>query len=217
MRTKQEDVNGLFNLILGKISGLNYTYRFSGTRKIKEQSVSEHSYWTAKIAGSLARYENKMRKENGIIEANINLALVYEHALYHDDEEVITGDINHVFKHHPEGRNFRYELNLLIKKNVVDLFENLLLGKYFYSVWETSHDDNEITFLIKMGDWLQLLQYSIEEIKFGNKEFEKVKERVIGLLNEKNDIELNNNRLYYVPSLIKEFLEVLEIIDSKER
>lgn len=203
----KQETKDLAELVFGKMTGVNHTYRFSGIIKSKEQSVAEHSYWTALIAGSLANYENEMRRRNGKFLAKIDIGLLYQQALFHDIEEVITGDINHLFKHRKEGQDFRKLLHDLTVASVKEeLFDKILNGQNYFEDWQSSHLDNENNFLIKMGDWLQLLQYTNEEYNRGNIYFTSTIKRVLKLIEDKNNAESLKDRFLYVPDLIKELM-----------
>jgi len=199
----------LSELVLGKMSGLNHTFRFSGMKKIRNQSVSEHSYWTAVIAASLAYYENEQRIKNGTRIAPVEVLKVYESSLMHDIEEILSGDIIHTFKHSKEGSGFINELDSLIKKVLpVQIFDKILSGDVFLKSWEDSHHDSEYSYLVKMGDWFQLLQYSVEEYELGNKNFESIILKVLELIKTKNDAERYvQKRLLFVPDLIENFIK----------
>lgn len=210
-----EQVKKLMELVFGKISGLNHTYRFSGTIKTKEQSVAEHSYWTAVFAGALAKYENEMRRINGKYLSPLNIAKLYDQALFHDVEEVITGDINHLFKHRSDGVEFRTILAGLTELSIKEeIFDVILCGNQYTESWRNSHEDTEENYLIKMGDWLQLLQYTNEEYRKGNVYCIPTIKRVVKLITDKNNKEITLNRFFYVPQLIREFSEEY-VLESK--
>lgn len=204
------DVKSLDNLIFGKMSGLNHTFRFSGQKKIRNQSVAEHSYWTAIIAVALARYENMMRKKQQEILSPLNIELLYDLCIFHDVDEVITGDLNHRFKHSEEGEDFRREFSKLIDLVVPKILFRILSGADVETSWKLSHNKNdEYNYLLKMGDWLQLLQYAVEEVELGNKKFMSKVIRVIGLIKNKNISEryITQARLFFVPKLIDDYLD----------
>lgn len=203
----KENVEALNKLIFGEMSGINHTYRFSGQKKIRNQSVAEHSYWTAIIAVSLARYENSMCKKYGVIKSPIIIGKLYDQCMMHDVDEVISGDINHIFKHNEESEAFKVELNKLLEKRVPNvLFDNILCGEYYKKAWKDSHKDDDYNFLLKMGDWLQLYQYAVEEYKLGNTYFLEIIKRVLWLLSQKFS-NLERYSLIYAPNLIKNFID----------
>lgn len=201
----------LENLIFGKMSGLNHTYRFSGTIKQRDQSVAEHSYWTAVIAGALANYENFMRKKKQKIVSSLDLKTLYEQALFHDIEEVITGDINHLFKNESGELKFKQELERVTRVVVKrEIFDIILNGEIYFENWIKSHEETEHNYLIKMGDWLQLLQYVIEEYNIGNIYFVSTIKRVIKLIKNKNNSEKQKERFFFVPDLIDKYMVKFE-------
>lgn len=209
---RKKDAEKMKELFLGKMTGLNHTYRFSGKMKNKDQSVSEHSYWTAIISLALTIYENKMRKKYANNLASLDVGKVLSMALLHDVEEVITGDINHLFKHSSSGQNFRKELDDLVKKEAnLELFQKIICGEELEKFWLDSHEDSEINYIIKISDWLQLLQYVLEEKRRGNSYFQETLERVSGLLTRKTMEEIEKERLLYIPFLIRDLLQTIVI------
>lgn len=209
MPNLKSDSIKLFDLVFDQLSGLNYTYRFSGVLKRKEQTVAEHSFWTALIAGSLYKYEVEQRSLYKDKKIDFPLGLVYESCLVHDSEECVTGDINHNFKY------YAYEMDNQIKNKLEEatekimnekVFSRILVGEGFWVSWKAGHEKGSLNYLIKMADWIQLLQYALEEIKAGNETFVPIKNKVLKMISDKNDLAKKEKLLIYVPELIEDFL-----------
>lgn len=66
---------------LKKLRALSHCWRWNYHPRIRQESVAEHSYWTAVYAQTLADY---MGVDSGVATS---------YALYHDAEEAITGDL----------------------------------------------------------------------------------------------------------------------------
>jgi 5'-deoxynucleotidase YfbR-like HD superfamily hydrolase len=108
---------------------LDRVIRFSANKKIKDQSVSEHSFHTAIYSLILADFEekffgNKVDKEK-----------VLKTALLHDMEECLTGDIIHPFKY--IDKNLKAKIDRMGQKYLIDLFGNLgaEISKEYLKYW----------------------------------------------------------------------------------
>lgn len=194
----REEISCLFSLLTSDIVGVNRTFRFSGKHLNINQSVAEHAYWVAIIAGFIGRLENRLIEKRNIlltlIELNrpepkplLDLIKIYERSLWHDNDEVWTGDLNHKFKHYKgeKGENFRRELEELIKVVVEErLEENNLLIPEILNVTTQFNDCIEGD-IVKIADWLQLGQYLLSEFKLGNKHLIDTRKELITKLDNK--------------------------------
>jgi len=156
------------NFINGE-RNLNRVIRFSAHQRIKDQSVSEHSFHVALYSMMLADIEEKIFKQN------VDKAKLLKSALLHDLEECVTGDIIYNFKHTHES------LTKEIKKFSHDflwkLLENLpeKLAFEYMQTWENSKDEKTIEGkIIEAADKLDGLFYVKDELSLGNKSFEKI-------------------------------------------
>lgn len=201
------------NLVFKELVGINNTYRFSGQLLIKNQSVAEHSFWVAIISAEIAKFENEARIHFQTVYRNedfdtnkyykdklianisfkeafnlkqIDLLKVYPCALFHDVDEVFTGDLNHRFKYFDDSTqsvSFRQMLNDMAKKVMdVKMKDYPSVITEYYNLMK---DDSEIKTIVKIADWLQLLQYVRTEKSLGNKNLEEVENRITRLLEQK--------------------------------
>lgn len=200
----------LKELIFGSLVGVSYTYRFSGSKKIRNENIAEHSYYVAIIAGALAKYENEMIEKFGDVNniKQVDLLKVYEFSLFHDVEEICTSDMLHTFKA-AMNRKTKEEvdkvIDFLFEEEVADIF----IGDKIYDIWKNSHVKNKPEYLfLKLGDWLQLLQYINEEEKLGNTNFKDIKNRGYKLILSLTDYPVYKD--YYVIKLIKHLINNLK-------
>lgn len=148
---------------------LDKIIRFSAQMRIKDESVSEHSFYTAFYAMILADLEEKIFKNK------VNKESVLKTALLHDIEESLTGDIIHSFKH--IDKNLNKEINRLSQKFLDNLMDNLpeKIAKEYKILWKQAKDTTKIEGkIIEAADKLEGLIYSLNEQALGNKEFEKI-------------------------------------------
>lgn len=125
---------------------LSFIPRWGILRRVRDQSVAEHSYYVATYVMLLG---GRMGLHNDIINEAIKLALT------HDIEEIITGDIPAPAKKYldPEGNKV------------------LSLKSRAYSTLEIRHRGvvNPVSvYLVKLADLMDGLAYLATEIQMGN-------------------------------------------------
>lgn len=142
-----------------KLRALANIKRLSMYRCNKEQSVAEHSFYTANIAFHLA------------IDIFLNLeqalSLCY-HALLHDSTEAIIGDINHVVK-------MKMDENALFELEEMAEFE---IG-YHPPISQLTDMEKEI---LEFADVYELKMYLEEERRSGNSLLFKIEQESYGRL-----------------------------------
>jgi 5'-deoxynucleotidase YfbR-like HD superfamily hydrolase len=202
----------LFAMAFGRLAGINHVHRFSGSLRIREQNLATHSYWTALISGVLFQAELEYTVLQSKSTFSFQLGNVLQAALIHDVDEVISGDMLHTFKHNVMTKDVMQQVNTLVQKLThKDLFIDFpYLQDFFHAAYRQSHDNVHVNFLVKMGDWVQLLQYVYEEISLGNKTMLPKLKRGINLIQQMClDYELvedgTDERLVFVPEVMRQF------------
>jgi putative hydrolase of HD superfamily len=148
---------------------LDRVIRFSANKKIKDQSVSEHSFHTAIYSLVLADFEEKFFGNK------IDKERVVKIALLHDMEECLTGDIIHPFKY--INKNLKSEIDKMGQEYLVNLFDNLgnKISKEYLEYWNGKGIDKGIEGkIVEAADKLEGLFYAIDEYSLGNREFKKM-------------------------------------------
>jgi metal dependent phosphohydrolase len=82
------------NTFFALLSRMKYINRWGLMRNLEKESLSEHSFDVAVLAGALTSIENSRFNKN------INVERVTTLALYHDCTEIITGDMPTPVKYH---------------------------------------------------------------------------------------------------------------------
>jgi 5'-deoxynucleotidase YfbR-like HD superfamily hydrolase len=77
--------------------------RYSGTKVLNKENLAEHSYYVSVLADSIA--EDIEYKH----EINIDRYKVLKYALYHDIEEIFTGDIVTPLKYKSQDLRVKFE------------------------------------------------------------------------------------------------------------
>lgn len=156
---------------------LDKVVRFSNQRKIKDESVAEHSFHTALYAMILADMEISFGNK-------VDVEKVLRCCLVHDLEESMTGDILHGFKYsNPELlRNMKKMGAEFYEKIVSDLPE--YISKKYVDLWKQSKEDTIEGRIVEAADKLEALMYSIEEYSLGNRNFKALIKGIKELLEE---------------------------------
>ncbi len=143
---------------------LNNLVRWNGKKRVKDESVAHHSFlvtWFSRILG-----------ESIFKDADIKL-MITTYAIFHDFDEVFTGDILHPFKYNEiNGSKIRklikefcdYKINEKFKDDdpTDKLFRKYLLGEVPAYVKK----------IVKVADWLSMAFYVRKEIRLGNTDWE---------------------------------------------
>jgi 5'-deoxynucleotidase YfbR-like HD superfamily hydrolase len=141
--------------------------RCSTTRRIKQQSVAEHSYYVAVISLLLAQE----------LKGDVDLGLLLQKALFHDLEEAMTGDIIYPLKHSSP------EVNATLEEITVEYCRKIFEKKFpkyehFRGIQRFSKDGYEGE-IVRLADAIELMVYCYEEFVNGNGHMQELLLRAI--------------------------------------
>jgi putative hydrolase of HD superfamily len=148
---------------------LDKVIRFSAQMRIKDESVSEHSFHVALYSMVLADLEEKIFKNK------VDKERLLKTALLHDLEECLTGDIIYDFKHTKES--LTREIKIMSQKFLENLMKNFpeKIAKEYVLLWSKSKDKNRIEGkIIEAADKLEGLIYALNEFSLGNTAFKPI-------------------------------------------
>ncbi|ADO59449.2 HD domain-containing protein [Paenibacillus polymyxa] len=152
---------------LSKIRGLMNLKRYQNLYVFKQRSVAEHSWSVAKIAQSLAYLE--MDKFGH----DVDMGVLLQKAITHDELELITGDIlSHTKRRTPAMRQAVDELEAIIYEEEYGakiLPENWM--EQFRTFTLEAKDDTIEGKILGAADVIDTILESTEEIKLGNLEY----------------------------------------------
>ncbi|MDD5145262.1 MAG: HD domain-containing protein [Candidatus Pacebacteria bacterium] len=160
---------------------LDRIVRFSAHSRIRDQSVSEHSFHCAIYAMILADMEEK------IFGKKVDKERVLKSALLHDLEECLTGDIIHSFKY--TDKNLAGEIEKVGQRFLLGLLDNLppKISKNYLELWKDSRDAKTIEGkIVEAADKLEGLFYTLDEFSMGNKKFKNIIKIYLELLGKIN-------------------------------
>jgi 5'-deoxynucleotidase YfbR-like HD superfamily hydrolase len=166
-------------VMFGNMTRLKDTFRYSAQPVLKQESVAEHSFWTAMIGVCIA------------LEIEPNSAdLVALKSIVHDMEECMTGDLVRDMKY--SSPHFREE----IKKIETEFLRRLVspmgdVGQTLFHVWETAKVGRTGQ-IVACADALSVIAYCTQEFELGNSNLYNIREGCTQLLIEKfgTDTEL---------------------------
>lgn len=176
---------------------MKYIERWALMRNSVTENISEHSMEVAMLAHCLG----VIAKEKCGRDVDLNkLTLI---GLYHDANEIITGDMPTPVKYHDSEIRDAY-------KRVEDMANRKLLGqlpdymkKYYEEVLFMQDGDEELWKLVKAADKLSALIKCIEEEKVGNTEFSTARQTLTETLHRMNREEVNIFMKEFLPSYRK--------------
>ncbi len=151
------------------MSRMKYIERWALMRNSEPENISEHSLEVSMLAHCLAVLGNRRLGRS----YNAERAAVI--GLYHDSNEIITGDMPTPIKYynaqmqsifHSIEDNASNALLAMLPEDIREDYESLFFPK---------EDERELWRLVKAADKLSALIKCIEEGKAGNREFESAK------------------------------------------
>ena len=170
------------------LSRMKYIDRWALMRNTESENLDSHSKEVAVIAHALAVIGNVRLGKN----YNSDRAAVL--GLYHDAQEIITGDLPTPVKYHNEKILDAYkEIEASATERLVSMLPDDLKNEFKSAL--TGESDKDLLPLVKAADKLSALIKCIEERKAGNMEFKEAerstRERIAELNSEEANIFLN--------------------------
>ena len=170
------------------LSRMKYIDRWALMRNTESENLDSHSKEVAVIAHALAVIGNVRFNKN----YNADRAAVL--GLYHDAQEIITGDLPTPVKYHNEKILDAYkEIEASATERLVSMLPDDLKSEFMSAL--TGESDKDLLPLVKAADKLSALIKCIEERKAGNMEFKEAerstRERIAELNSEEANVFLN--------------------------
>ena len=148
---------------------MKYIKRWSLMHNLSDETLSEHSMETAFIAHALAVIENRRFGKN------FNAEKVCVAALFHDTQEILTGDLPTPIKYFDNDiKNSYKKIELIAEDRLIKMLPEVL-REDFREIHSGQTDDEKR--LVKAADKISALIKCEEEISLGNREFLIAKEQ----------------------------------------
>ena len=183
---------------------MKYIERWALMRNSMNENISEHSLEVSMLAHGLAIISNEKCGNN--LDVN-QIALM---GLYHDANEIITGDMPTPVKYFDDDIKEAY-------KRVENVASHTMINKlpdymqeYYRPLFFQQPESQQAWKIVKAADKLSALIKCMEELRTGNKEFATAKKTTKKALKEMNMPE--------VEIFMKEFLPAYELtLDELQR
>lgn len=155
------------------LSKMKYIKRWGLMRNTREENIQEHSLQVAMVAHALASIKN------ALFGGGADVGRVLELAVFHEASEVITGDLVTPIKYfNVEIRKAYKQIEAVANKKLLDMLPGELKPVYAPLLsGERTELENEWR-IVKQADKLCAYLKCIEELKAGNGEFERAKEKI---------------------------------------
>ena len=150
------------------LSRMKYINRWGLMRNTRSENIAEHSLQAAMIAHALAKLGNLYLGKS--YDANA----ICVQALYHDTEEILTGDMPTPVKYlNDDIKRSVKQAEAQARNKLLSLLPDDMSGDYMHIL---NPQDAEAEKLVKAADILCAHIKCIEEIHSGNNEFARAKE-----------------------------------------
>lgn len=181
------------NIFFAYINRMKYINRWGLMRNTDTENIQEHSLQVAILAHALCIIKNKY------FGGNINADRSCVYALYHDANEIITGDLPTPVKYfNPQIKESYRKIEDISKEKLISMLPDDMQDEYrsilFYE------EDEEYRDIIRAADKLSAYIKCVEEVKAGNKEFLQAKESIYNVLVDMNLPELEYFMEHFLPS-----------------
>lgn len=153
---------------------MRYIARWALMRNTRVENVEEHSYEVAVLAHALAVIGRD------VLQKDVSPDRVATAALFHDAPEIITGDMPTPIKYNnPELKSAYKRVEAVAQEKLVSMLPEALQSAYAPLLRE---DDAALRPYIKAADKLAAWLKCQEELKAGNREFERAADETMAAL-----------------------------------
>ena len=176
------------------LSRMKFIQRWGLMRNTRLENTQEHSLQVAMVAHALAVIGNTRFGTN--VDPNRTALL----AVYHDAEEVITGDVPTPIKYfNPTIKQALFDIETVARSRLLAMLPEELREDYQELLFHEAADAAEWR-IVKQADKVCAYLKCHEEAKAGNGEFQKAKQTIMTKLRKDDDPALQYFLETFVPS-----------------
>ena len=155
------------------LSKMKYIKRWGLMRNTREENIQEHSLQVAMVAHALANIKNML------CGGDVDVARVLELAVFHEAGEVITGDLVTPIKYYNvEIKNAYKQIESVASQKLLDMLPDTLRPIYEPLLLQDRTKHEKEWRIVKQADKICAYLKCVEELKTGNGEFERAKEKI---------------------------------------
>ena len=153
------------------IDRMKYIRRWQLMRSQRDENIMEHSQSVAMLAHALAVIRNK------VFGGNVNVEKAVLYAMYHEISEVLTGDLPTPIKYYNRSIQAAYkDLERSAAERMAGMLPEELKSELTPCI--LADEESEEYKIVKAADRLSAYIKCLEELRSGNKEFEKAKKSI---------------------------------------
>lgn len=184
---------------------MKYIERWALMRNSDRENISEHSMEVAMLAHGLGI----ISKECCGRKVDLNKLVLI--GLYHDANEIITGDMPTPVKYHDSGILDAYKkVEEKANRKLLSLLPEYMQS-YYEEIFFPKEGDEELWRIVKAADKLSALIKCIEEKKAGNREFSTAYQTIERALKKMEMEEVEIFMRDFLPSFDKTLDELQEL------
>ena len=184
---------------------MKYIERWALMRNSDRENISEHSMEVAMLAHGLGIISKECCGRKVDLD---KLVLI---GLYHDANEIITGDMPTPVKYHDSGILDAYKkVEEKANRKLLSLLPEYMQS-YYEEIFFPKEGDEELWCIVKAADKLSALIKCIEEKKAGNREFSTAYQTIERALKEMEMEEVEIFMRDFLPSFDKTLDELQEL------
>ncbi len=184
---------------------MKYIERWALMRNSDRENISEHSMEVAMLAHGLGIISRECCGRK------IDLDKLVLIGLYHDANEIITGDMPTPVKYHDSDILDAYKkVEEKANRKLLSLLPDYMRG-YYEEVFFLQEGDEELWRIVKAADKLSALIKCIEEKKAGNQEFSTACQTIEKTLKEMGMEEVDIFMRDFLPSFEKTLDELQQL------
>jgi 5'-deoxynucleotidase len=177
------------------LARMKFIHRWGLMRNTRAENIQEHSLQVAMVAHALALLHNE-RVARVAIDPERTALL----AVFHDVDEVITGDLPTPVKYfNPQVREAVGELAGVARSKLLGMLPPELRPHY-QPLLKAEAPDAEAWRLVKHADKICAYLKCVEEGKAGNREFERAEATLVRTIQETGDPDVQRFMAMFVPS-----------------
>lgn len=195
------------NQFFAFVTRMKYISRWGLMRNNIKENIQEHSLDVAIIAHALAMIGNLY------FEGDFDADRIAVLAMFHDTNEIITGDMPTPVKYfNSDIRNAYKEIENISKRRLLDMLPDKM--KQAYSQYFDIEDSNppEYWDIVKAADKISAYIKCVEERKSGNSEFKEAEKSLLELI---SNIDLPAVK-YFIKNYLPAYEMTLDEINSNQ-
>ncbi len=203
--------NGFFAMV----SRMRYINRWALMRNTRTENIEEHSLQVAILAHALAVIRKEMfpvdSEGNARIEVDPNLVATL--AIYHDTNEILTGDMPTPVKYfNPSIAKAFKDVEKEATRKLLSMLPQEMIASYEKILTPNKEDPQilQATKIVKAADRISALIKCIEEEKAGNSEFVSAAKSIKSAISENDMPEVS----YFMKKLLPAFSKNLDELES---